>query len=200
MSAPAQPQGQELPASLGRWRHAVPAVLLGTRCRHSPGACTQGDSALPSSFPRQAGSSNINMAAQAASVGSPPSQGSLQGHEDAYGGLILNPDSLPESPGEFSAALAASLDAWRQHGYRGIWLKVPRQRAHLVGHAVDAGFEFHHAEKVLSGTGQRGVGCSAELLARMLSMLALAVIKPGTYMLARAMLALARLSGLQWPP
>lgn len=35
-----------------------------------------------------------------------------------------------------------------QHGYRGIWLKVPASRAHFVGHAVDRGFEFHHAEKV----------------------------------------------------
>ncbi|KAL4429161.1 hypothetical protein ABPG77_010140 [Micractinium sp. CCAP 211/92] len=87
------------------------------------------------------------MAAQAASGGLPASQGTLQGHEDAYSGLILDPDSLPESPEEFSAVLAASLDAWRQHGYRGIWLKVPRHRAHLVGHAVDAGFEFHHAER-----------------------------------------------------
>lgn len=35
-----------------------------------------------------------------------------------------------------------------QHGYKGIWLKVPADRAHFVGHAVDRGFEFHHAEKV----------------------------------------------------
>ncbi len=107
-------------------------------------------------FPADAGIPASSMAAQAASGGLPASQKTLQGHEDAYSGLILDPDSLPESPEEFSAVLAASLDAWRQHGYRGIWLKVPRQRAHLVGHAVDAGFEFHHAERVRQGRGPRG--------------------------------------------
>lgn len=41
-----------------------------------------------------------------------------------------------------------ALQRWREHGYRGIWLKIPTGKAHFVGHAVDAGFEFHHAEKV----------------------------------------------------
>lgn len=73
--------------------------------------------------------------------------GLLTGHEDKYDGLILDPASLPESAQDFTAALDASLPAWREHGYRGIWLKIPTSRAHFVGHAVDRGFEFHHAEK-----------------------------------------------------
>jgi hypothetical protein len=37
---------------------------------------------------------------------------------------------------------------WREEGKRGIWLKIPAQKAQYVGIAVDCGFEFHHAEKV----------------------------------------------------
>lgn len=83
--------------------------------------------------------------------------GLLPGHEDNYDGLILDPEGLPESPEEFAEALDTSLASWRSRGYRGIWLKVPKQRAHFVGHAVDRGFDFHHAEKVVKG-GQQGRG------------------------------------------
>ena len=70
----------------------------------------------------------------------------LSGQRDVYDGIIVDPAGLPAEPQEFAAALRASLDAWRGEGVRGVWVKVPRERAHLVGHAVDAGFEFHHAE------------------------------------------------------
>ncbi|KAI7844105.1 hypothetical protein COHA_002245 [Chlorella ohadii] len=73
--------------------------------------------------------------------------GRLAGHEDAYEGLILDPAGLPSTVEEFTAAMDESIPAWQEHGYRGIWLKVPASRAHFVGHAVDRGFEFHHAEK-----------------------------------------------------
>lgn len=71
----------------------------------------------------------------------------ISGHEDKYDGFICDADSVASTPAEFSAQLDASLAAWRQHGYRGIWLKIPASRAHVIGHAVDRGFEFHHAEK-----------------------------------------------------
>lgn len=32
-------------------------------------------------------------------------------------------------------------------GKKGIWLKIPTAKAALIAPAVDAGFEFHHAEK-----------------------------------------------------
>lgn len=111
-------------------------------------------------------------------AGAAPRGGLLQGHPDAYEGLILDPDSLPSTADQFIAAMDASLLDWRQvraeapcppacarawrraarhcapchcppqKGYRGIWLKLPTSHAHLVGHAVDRGFEFHHAEQV----------------------------------------------------
>ena len=48
-----------------------------------------------------------------------------------------------------------------QHGYKGIWLKLPASRAHFVGHAVDRGFEFHHAEKARPPARPHGSGCMA---------------------------------------
>lgn len=48
-----------------------------------------------------------------------------------------------------AAARILSLAPAAQRGYRGIWLKIPAAKSHVIGHAVDSGFEFHHAEKVL---------------------------------------------------
>lgn len=103
-----------------------------------------------------------------------PAAALISGHEDAYDGFICDEQSVPAAPGEFGVALDASLavwqqviavagpppcwaihqplpplpTAWPQKGYRGIWLKMPAAKAHVIGHAVDRGFEFHHAEKV----------------------------------------------------
>ncbi|KAL4858595.1 Nudix hydrolase 2 [Chlorella vulgaris] len=71
----------------------------------------------------------------------------IGGHEDQYNGFICDETTLPSSPSSFKAALTTALASWRQRGYRGIWLKVPADKAHVIGQAVDAGFEFHHAEQ-----------------------------------------------------
>lgn len=62
-----------------------------------------------------------------------------RGHPDNASGHADNARRHPVKPPP---------NPFNQHGYRGIWLKVPSSRAHFVGHAVDRGFEFHHAEKV----------------------------------------------------
>jgi len=41
---------------------------------------------------------------------------------------------------------AASPQAWRQGGKRGIWLRVPIEKAAFLEPAIAAGFVFHHAE------------------------------------------------------
>lgn len=71
----------------------------------------------------------------------------LSGAEDAYDGIIIDPDCLPAAPVEFEGALRQSLTAWKAAGKRGIWLKVPASAVQLVAPAVQGhGFEFHHAE------------------------------------------------------
>lgn len=39
------------------------------------------------------------------------------------------------------------LQAWKASGKRGIWLKVSKPRSSLIPHAVEQGFDFHHAER-----------------------------------------------------
>jgi len=39
------------------------------------------------------------------------------------------------------------MDVYRSQGFRGVWLKLKKDRAHLAGVAVqDSGFSFHHAK------------------------------------------------------
>lgn len=90
----------------------------------------------------------------------------LAAKDDAYGGVIIDPDALPSDPEAFAKALEHSVKEWRAQGKRGVWLKVPISKAHLVGPAAGAsangsstgsngessqnsdagGFQFHHAE------------------------------------------------------
>lgn len=70
----------------------------------------------------------------------------LEGKRDAYDGLIIDPSTIHPSPQTFAQHLSQALPRWHQERYRGIWLKIPAQQAHHIGHAVDAGFDFHHAE------------------------------------------------------
>ena len=76
----------------------------------------------------------------------PPIPGSFQGRGDAYGGFIIDATALPDSVDEFITFLASSLPEWHHAALRGIWLKLPIEKAHFIGHAVDSGFVFHHAE------------------------------------------------------
>lgn len=71
----------------------------------------------------------------------------LSGRRDVYDGLIIDPDTIPPTPTAFKQELASALHTWRTvDGYRGVWLKIPLSKAHHIGHAVEAGFVFHHAE------------------------------------------------------
>jgi hypothetical protein len=73
--------------------------------------------------------------------------GVLSAKVDPYGGVNIDADALPADPEAFAAALAASLEVWVAEGRRGVWLKIPLDRAALVAPAVAAGFAYHHAEK-----------------------------------------------------
>ena len=72
----------------------------------------------------------------------------MLGHAaDRYGGVIVDDATLPDTVDAFAAQLEASIAAWIAAGVRGVWLKIPKERAEYVGTAVHAGgFGFHHAE------------------------------------------------------
>ncbi|KAM7519492.1 hypothetical protein LguiB_018454 [Lonicera macranthoides] len=70
----------------------------------------------------------------------------LDGWDDEYNGIIIDPQSLPSIPNAFASSLRASLSNWKLKGKKGIWLKIPQEQAHLVPIAIQEGFNYHHAE------------------------------------------------------
>jgi hypothetical protein len=56
------------------------------------------------------------------------------------------PSSLDADPAAFAKQLDAALQDWMATGRRGVWLKIPIEKAALVEVAVDRGFIYHHAE------------------------------------------------------
>ena len=66
---------------------------------------------------------------------------------DQFGGVVVEPATLPDDPHTFRAQLDHSLGIWTDEGYRLVWLDVPIERAALIPVAVDAGFTFHHSNE-----------------------------------------------------
>ncbi|XP_050376250.1 nudix hydrolase 8 [Argentina anserina] len=71
----------------------------------------------------------------------------LDAFDDEYGGVIVDPERLPENADAFAYILNSSLSHWRLQRKKGIWLKLPVERAELVPVAIKEGFQYHHAEQ-----------------------------------------------------
>ncbi|XP_031250817.1 nudix hydrolase 8 [Pistacia vera] len=70
----------------------------------------------------------------------------LEASDDEYEGVVVDPEGLPTNPDAFSSILRFSLSHWRRRQKKGVWLKLPLERAELVPIAVKEGFQYHHAE------------------------------------------------------
>ncbi|CAK9152781.1 unnamed protein product [Ilex paraguariensis] len=70
----------------------------------------------------------------------------LNAWDDEYGGVIVDPESLPSSANAFASTLKASISNWKLKGKKGIWLKITLEQADLVPIAIQEGFLYHHAE------------------------------------------------------
>ena len=66
---------------------------------------------------------------------------------DRYNGVIIESQYIPDSKDGFLLLLRSSLSAWQSQGRRGVWLKLPIEKAEYIPLAVEEGFIFHHAEK-----------------------------------------------------
>lgn len=66
---------------------------------------------------------------------------------DQFGGVLIEPETVPADPAAFSGQLEHSLRAWTDEGFRLVWLDVPIERAVLIPVAVEAGFTFHHSNE-----------------------------------------------------
>jgi 8-oxo-dGTP pyrophosphatase MutT (NUDIX family) len=64
-----------------------------------------------------------------------------------FGGIIVDPDQLPDDAQAFAEQLQLSLDIWRNDGRRLVWVDVPLRHADLIPVATKAGFFFHHANE-----------------------------------------------------
>ncbi|KAH7436982.1 hypothetical protein KP509_05G049500 [Ceratopteris richardii] len=71
----------------------------------------------------------------------------LEGKNDKYDGIIVEPASLPSDPSKFQAMLKKSLAHWKTESKKGIWLKLPIENVDFAPAAVKEGFKYHHAEK-----------------------------------------------------
>jgi len=49
----------------------------------------------------------------------------LEANPNPFGGIVINPEPLPDDPKIFQTELAHSLDAWRDENYKVVWLEIP---------------------------------------------------------------------------
>src|SRR5919201_1396146 len=66
---------------------------------------------------------------------------------DQFGGVIVDSENLPGDMAEFAARLHHSLEAWRNDGFRLVWIDIPLERSAFVPVAAEAGFFFHHSNQ-----------------------------------------------------
>ncbi len=64
-----------------------------------------------------------------------------------FGGILPDPEALPEDLTEFSVSLRDSAHLWKKKGFQVIWLEIPISKSNLIPGAVKIGFKFHHCGK-----------------------------------------------------
>lgn len=68
----------------------------------------------------------------------------MQHQADAFNGVIIPAQNLPEDAAVFATKLAALLAQSERDGKQLVWLTLPIERAHLTGIATELGFVFHN--------------------------------------------------------
>lgn len=71
----------------------------------------------------------------------------LSFNTNPFGGVLVDPLTLPQDTQGFRSQLAYSMDEWIAEGYKVAWLEVPLDKSALVPVAVEAGFSYHHADE-----------------------------------------------------
>ena len=66
---------------------------------------------------------------------------------DLYNGVNIAAEALSDNKEEFNSSMKESLVSWRGKGLRGVWLRLPIKKVHLVDDAVHThGFSIHSAQ------------------------------------------------------
>ncbi|KAL6073535.1 Nudix hydrolase domain-containing protein [Balamuthia mandrillaris] len=71
----------------------------------------------------------------------------LEGKVDAYNGVLVQEQSLPSDLLLFGELLERALAEWKRQGRRGVWLRIPIAKSHLISIAAEFDFAFHHTGK-----------------------------------------------------
>ena len=72
----------------------------------------------------------------------------LSHRDDRYDGVVIDAEELKElDDTSFTTKLKESLEYWKSNKRRGVWLKIPIEKASFIPIAVLNNFIFHHAEK-----------------------------------------------------
>ena len=71
----------------------------------------------------------------------------LEFDTNPFGGVITNPAHLPDNAVKFETMLTSSLSAWKNEGFKVVWLETPIVKADLIPVAARHGFTFHHSEE-----------------------------------------------------
>ena len=64
---------------------------------------------------------------------------------NGFGGVVVDPATLPADGEAFREVLAKALRQWAEEGHKVVWLEVPIEKATLIAVAVEAGLIFHHS-------------------------------------------------------
>jgi ADP-ribose pyrophosphatase YjhB (NUDIX family) len=74
----------------------------------------------------------------------------LQHTIDVYNGVLVSSKTLPDDELLFGRELETSLKQWSYEGRKGVWLRVPAEKASFISVAIAFGFEMHQCNaKVL---------------------------------------------------
>lgn len=69
----------------------------------------------------------------------------LEAKANPFGGMVIDPQALPDDAEQFRLRLRSALDTWRTDGVLVVWLEIPISKVGLVPVAVGSGFSYHHA-------------------------------------------------------
>lgn len=70
----------------------------------------------------------------------------LQGRTNAFNGLEIDGEAIPDAEAELRALFPSRMAQWREDGLSLIWLRVPLAKSFAIPTAVEQGFVFHHSQ------------------------------------------------------
>ena len=71
----------------------------------------------------------------------------LKWSRNAFDGVVIDLQSIVDSPSLFAEELASAIPIWRRELCKVAWLEVPSDAMGIISKAALKGFQFHHADE-----------------------------------------------------